>query len=61
MNKLEEDITLMIYDMLVFGEGQMIVDEEQLDRLIALGVDLTCPFCPEPCNKPWCAYTKEEE
>lgn len=39
---------------------------EELDKLIALGVDLTvngeCPFCPpkDPCNKPHCPYTKEE-
>lgn len=21
----------------------------------------SCPFCKEPCNRPWCPYTKEEK
>lgn len=20
-----------------------------------------CKFCPKPCQKPWCPYTKEKE
>jgi hypothetical protein len=42
-------------------------EQEQLDKLIALGVDLMvsgeCPFCPleKPCNSPYCPYTPEEK
>ena len=42
-------------------------EQEHLDKLIALGVDLTvngeCPFCPpkDPCKMPECPYTKEED
>jgi hypothetical protein len=43
------------------------IEQEQLDRLIALGVDLTfqkqnkCPFCGPNhcCNNPQCEYRKE--
>lgn len=43
------------------------IDQEHLDRLIALGVDLMvngeCPFCPpnNKCNEPHCPYTKKEK
>ena len=47
------------------GVGGLNYIEDNLDRLIALGVDLTvngeCPFCIVPCNTDWCAYTKEED
>ncbi len=41
------------------------MSNEQLDKLIALGVDLVvngeCPFCIEPCNNSWCEYTKDKD
>ncbi len=40
-------------------------EQEELDRLIALGVDLKvtgeCPFCVTPCGNNWCSYTPKEK
>jgi len=33
---------------------------EHLDRLIALGTDLTCGMCSEPCGNSWCCMKEEK-
>lgn len=47
----------------VHADGVKEISAEEMDKLIALGADLTvngCPFCVSPCGIDWCAYKEEE-